>query len=105
MVAAWPPAEGRSLAMKVVNWAVDPTNALPVLPPQLGFGLSHDVQAVEAHDEQVRQYDEAYDRDAVTRRRLELKVATDPLDPATMRQLLLLIGIVVAFLTVRDRRN
>ena len=101
IIGAWPPAEGRSLLMKGINWAVDPGNRLPVLPPQLGFGLSDDVAAVELRDAMVRRYDEAYDRDALTRRRLELKVARDPFEPTTTRQLLLVLGAVVAFSGVR----
>src|SRR6267378_2022813 len=31
IVAAWPPADSRSLAMKFVNWAVDPGDGLPTL--------------------------------------------------------------------------
>ena len=40
---------------------------------------SDDPQAVELHDAVVRRYDELRARDAFTRRRLELKVARDPL--------------------------
>ena len=101
IVVAWPPASGRSLLLKTINVAVDPTNSLPVLPPQLGYGLSDDVRAVEERDAMVRAYDEAYDRDALTRRRLELKVARDPFDPSTERQLLLVFGVVAAFATLR----
>jgi len=102
IVVAWPPAAGRSLMVKAINRAVDPTDSLPVLPPQLGFGLSDDVQAVEMRDEIVRRYDEMYALGGVTRARLRLKVAEDPFDPVTERQLLLVFGVVVAFLTLRQ---
>ena len=101
IVCAWPPERDRSLLVKTVNWAVDPGNTLPVLPAQLGFGLSDDPQAVELHDAVVRRYDELRARDAFTRRRLELKVARDPFNPSTERQLLLLLGVVVGFLVLR----
>ncbi len=101
IVAAWPPDRGRSLLLKTVNWAVDPGNTLPVLPPQLGFGLSDDVREVEERDAVVRRYDEMYDRDAMTRRRMDLKVAKDPFNPSTERQWLLVVGVVVAFATLR----
>ena len=101
IVAAWPPAAGRSLAVKAVNLAVDPADSLPVLPPQLGFGLSDDVQAVEMRDEIVRRYDEMYALGGITRARMRLKVAQDPFNPVTERQLLLVFGVVVAFLTLR----
>ena len=102
IVAAWPPAAGRSLAVKAVNLAVDPADSLPVLPPQLGFGLSDDVQAVEMRDEIVRRYDEMYALGGITRARMRLKVAQDPFNPVTERQLLLVFGVVVAFLTLRS---
>ena len=101
MVAAWPPDKDRSLVVKALNWSVDPSDSLPVLPPQLGFGLSDDVQAVEIRDEMVRRYDELFNRDALTRTRLRLKVAEDPFNPATERQFLLAFGIIVAFFTLK----
>ncbi len=105
VVLLWPPQEGRSLVMKAVNRAVDPGGTLPVLPPPLGFGLGDDVRAVEEHDEQVRRYDEAYDQGAWMRTRLRLKVARDPFEKSTVRQLLLVAGIVVAFFVFRPDRQ
>ena len=102
IVIAWPPAKGRSLMMKAVNFAVDPADSLPILPPQLGFGLSDDVQAVEIRDEMVRRYDQMFALGGVTRARMQLKVAEDPFEPATERQLLLVFGVLVAFLTLRS---
>jgi hypothetical protein len=87
--------------VKGVNWVVDPSDTLPILPPQLGFGLSDDPQAVEIRDDLVRRYDQAYRSDSLTRQRLLLKVAEDPLDRTTERQLLLLLGVVVAFVVWR----
>ncbi len=101
IVAAWPPAESRSLAMKVVNWAVDPGDRLPTLPPPYGPGEGDDLQAVNEHDLQTRMYDELYNRGGWTRTRLELKVAGDPFEPATERQLLVAFGVVGAFLIWR----
>ena len=101
MVAAWPPDKDRSLVVKALNWLVDPGDSLPVLPPQLGFGLSDDVQAVEIRDEMVRRYDELFNRDSLTRTRLQLKVAEDPFNPATERQLLLAFGVIVAFAVIK----
>jgi len=101
IVVLWPPGNGRSLALKVTNWAVDPAGLLPVLPAQLGPGLSDDPMAVEARDALVRRYDELYDRGPWMRLRLELKTARDPFDPATERQVLLLAGVIVWFLAWR----
>ncbi len=101
IICAWPPAEGRSVLMRTINWGVDPTDTLPILPPQLGFGLSDDPQAVEIRDELVRRYDEALAQGGLTRLRLQLKVATDPVEPVLERQVLLLFGVAVGFLALR----
>ena len=105
IVCAWPPQDGRSLLMKVVNRAADPAGVLPVLPPQLGFGMGDDVRAVEERDEQVRRFDDAYDQGPWMRMRLRMKVASDPFERTTTRQLLLVAGVVVAFLTIRPRQG
>jgi len=101
IVFAWPPADDRSLAFKFVNWVVDPWGELPVLPPQLGFGVGDDPVAVAEHDAQVQHYDELYQRGGWTRQRLGLKVARDPLNASTERQLLVMFGVLSAFLVWR----
>jgi hypothetical protein len=105
IVAAWPPQTGRSLLVKGVNWAADPSGTLPALPPQLGFGLGDDVRAVEERDALVRRYDDALAQGEWMRTRLKLKEAHDPFDPVTTRQLLLVVGVVVAFIAVRPSRD
>jgi hypothetical protein len=102
IVVAWPPGDGRSLATTFVNWAVDPFDQLPVLPPQLGLGAGDDVDAVNARDGIVRRYDELYLEGGWTRRRLLLKVAEDPLRPSTTRQLLAGLGVLTALLVWRS---
>jgi hypothetical protein len=101
IVAAWPPRDGKSLAAKFVNWAADPANELPTLPDQLALGQGDDPDAVNARDMQVQQYDALYLKGGWTRKRLELKVAGDPFDPATERQLLTVSGVVVALVAWR----
>ena len=96
IVAAWPPSDGRSLAAKFVNWAVDPRNQLPTLPDQLALGAGDDPDAVNARDMQVQQYDALYLKGGWTRKRLELKVAGDPFDPGTERQLLSVLAVLAA---------
>ena len=96
VVCAWPPQDERSLAAKFVNWAVDPTDALPVLPDQLALGQGDNPDAVAEHDIQVQQYDALYMKGGWTRRRLLLKVARDPFNPGTERQLLLAFAAVTA---------
>jgi hypothetical protein len=101
IIVAWPPDRDRSLMVKAANWAADPAGSLPVLPEQLGFGLSDDVLAVEERDAEVRRYDDVYNRGALARARLRLKVAEDPLNASTERQFLLIFGALVAFLVLR----
>ena len=101
IVTAWPPSEGKSLAAKFVNWAVDPMNQLPTLPDQLSLGSGDDPDAVNARDMQVQQYDALYLKGGWTRKRLELKVARDPFNPSTERQLLVGLAVATAFLVWR----
>ena len=101
IVAAWPPSDGKSLGAKFVNWAVDPKDELPTLPDQLALGHGDDPDAVNARDTQVQQYDALYLKGGWTRRRLELKVAGDPLDPGTQRQLLTVAGVLAALVVWR----
>jgi len=101
IVTAWPPSEGKSLGAKFVNWAVDPMNQLPTLPDQLSLGSGDDPDAVYARDMQVQQYDALYLKGGWTRKRLELKVAGDPFDPGTERQLLTVAGLLVALVVWR----
>src|SRR5438132_2587496 len=105
LVALWPPDNDRSLAIKIVNWAVDPRGELPVLPPPFALGAGDDPDAVAAHDAQVQAYDTRYLQGGWMRRRLEWKVARDPFDAATERQVILALGIVTAFLLWRVNRR
>jgi hypothetical protein len=101
IVFAWPPENDKSLLMKTVNWAVDPGGQLPTLPPQLGMGVGDDPAEVEARDAQVRAYDTLNNQGGWMRRRLALKVAGDPFNKSTTRQLLLATGVIAAFLAWR----
>lgn len=101
IVLAWPPRDDPSLAVKVIRWTVDPWDELPVLRGPLPMGLGDDPDAVFLHDMEVQQYDALYREGGWTRLRLKLKVAADPLDPATERGLLTALGVVLAFVTWR----
>jgi hypothetical protein len=101
LVCLWPPANDRSLAVRIVNWAVDPRGELPVLPEPFALGAGDDPDAVAEHDAQVQAYDARYVQGGWMRRRLELKVARDPFNPAMERQVILALGIVAAFLLWR----
>jgi hypothetical protein len=105
IVALWPPSEDRSLAVKFVNWVVDPGDRLPTLPGPLAFGQGDDPAAVEAHDLQTRMYDELYAKGGWTRTRLELKVARDPFNASTERQLLIAFGVITGFIVWRASRE
>jgi len=102
IVALWPPSEDRSLAVKFVNWIVDPRDELPTLPGPLTFGQGDDPAAVEAHDLQTRMYDELYAKGGWTRTRLELKVWRDSFNASTERQLLIALGVITAFIVWRS---
>jgi len=101
IVALWPPSEDRSLAVKCVNWIVDPGDRLPILPGPLAFGQGDDPATVDAHDLQTRMYDELYAKGGWIRTRLELKVWRDPFNASTERQLLIAFGVLTAFLVWR----
>jgi hypothetical protein len=105
LVGLWPPGNDRSLAIKIVNWAVDPRDELPVLPPPFALGAGDDPDRVAAHDAQVQAYDERYLQGGWMRRRLEWKEARDPFNPATERQAILALGIVTAYLFWRLNRR
>ena len=97
VVFLWPPRDNKSLAVKFVNWSVDPWDELPIEPGPLPLGAGDDPYAVEMHDIEAQQYSTLYRRGGLTRLRLELKVADGPLDPSTCRQLLTGAAVVAAF--------
>jgi len=101
VVSVWPPSDDKSLAAKFVNWAVDPRDELPVLPDPLALGQGDNPDAVYVHDLQTQQYDALYLKGGWTRKRLELKVAGDPFNPATERQVLTGIAIATTFIAWR----
>jgi len=105
LVCIWPPQGDRSLAVKLLNWTVDPRDELPVLPGPFALGAGDDPDAVAEHDAQVQAYDILYAKGGWTRRRLEWKVARDPFNAATERQIILALGIVTAFLFWRTSRR
>lgn len=107
IVFVWPPRDDKSLAVKFVNWAVDPADELPTLPDQLPLGQGDDPDAVFKRDMRVQQYDELFLKGGWTRKRLQLKVAEDPFNPATERQVLTAIAVVIGFLVWRlgGRKN
>ena len=96
VVLAWPPDQGRSLAVKLVNWVADPAASLPVSPPPLPMGLDDDGDAVTEHDMLETAYLQGRERSALTRVRLDLRDGGDPLDPSTQRQLLVGLAVVAA---------
>jgi hypothetical protein len=104
LVLAWPPSttsNGRSLGMKIVNWAVDPAGSLPSFPPPLPMGLDDDGDAVAAHDLLESEYYRVRDRSAMNRWRMRMKDARDPIDPTTERQILIGIAAVAALIVWR----
>src|SRR5689334_849748 len=101
LILCWPPdrGHGTNLLMKVVHWAVDPTDALPTLPPELPPGLGDDGDAVAAHDAILSEYYRLYNSSSTTRWRMEMKEASDPFDPTTERQVLVASAAIAALAT------
>jgi hypothetical protein len=95
---AWPPSDNKSLGVKFVNWAVDPWDELPIETGPLPVDQEDNPDAVYKQALQARHYDALYEKGGWTRWRLELKVARDPLDPVTERQILGAIGVLTLFL-------
>jgi hypothetical protein len=96
LILAWPSGDSKSLGAKVINWAVDPGDTLPTMPPQLPMSLDDDGDAVAAHDALEQEYYDAYQRSGTNRLRLKLKEAGDPFDPSTERQILIGVGVLAA---------
>jgi len=96
LVLVWPPEKGRSLGVKALNWAVDPSGSLPALPEPLPMRLDDDGDAVAAHDALEMEYYRRRDSSATARWRMAMKIAIDPLDPQTERQLLVGVALLSA---------
>jgi len=101
LVFLWPTGDERSLAVKAVNFLVDPFGSLPVLPEPLPMSLGDDADAVTAHDAQEFAYYEAYEGSALNRVRMDLRGWRPPLEPSTQRQALIALGFFGLLLTWR----
>ena len=95
LILAWP-EENQSLAIKAINWGVDPFRSLPPTPSPLAAGLGDDVDAVQRHDAEETVYYNLYNTSRISRLRLQLRDLRDPLDPSTERQLLVGAAILIA---------
>ena len=105
LILSWPPEQGKSLAVKTVNWIVDPRGSLPTLPAQLPMGLDDDGDAVAAHDALEAEYYRQYSSSGFTRLRMNLKESAEPFDPSTERQILVGIGVLSALAVWRLGRT
>jgi hypothetical protein len=101
LILAWPPEHGRSLGMKIVNFMADPHDLLPARPDPLPIGLDDNGDAVTAHDALEAEYYRQYSSSRVTQLRMKLKIAGDPIDPLTERQILTSIAILSALVVWR----
>jgi hypothetical protein len=93
LVLGWP-IGGSSLGVKAVNWAADPRGTLPPVPAPIPFGLGDDGDAVAQHDAAEREYYRMWDEGGVSRLRLRLKGTSDPLEPATQRQVVIAVAVL-----------
>ena len=96
LILGWPPDKGRSLGIKALNWIVDPNNSLPPQPEPLPIGLDDNGDAVAEHDALEAEYYRQYTSSSFARLRFKLKSASDPLEPATERQILVGIAVLSA---------
>ncbi len=96
LIVAWPPREGRSIAVRAARWLADPRNELPLLPEPLPMGLGDDGDAVMEHDRRMQDYYAFYEGSDSNQLRLRLKTAEEPLDPALTRQLLTGVAVFAA---------
>jgi hypothetical protein len=101
VIFAWPPSEGRSLAVKALNWVVDPAGVLPPRPEPLAMGVDDDADVVTAHDLAENAYESLSQRSALTRLRLQLRDLSDPLSPSTERPILVILGVAGAVFVLR----
>jgi hypothetical protein len=88
-----------------MHWIVDPAGALPSFPPPLPMGLDDDGDAVAAHDALETAYYQRRDSSALTRWRMAMKEATDPLEPQTTRQLLAALIVASTLVVWRIESN
>jgi len=95
LILAWP-EDNQSLAVKAINWGVDPAQTLPRAPSPLARGLGDDMEAVQQHDAEEAAYYYMYSSSRLSRLRLQLRDLRDPLDPSTERQILVGLAILVA---------
>jgi hypothetical protein len=95
VLLAWP-AENGSLAVKAVQWLADPRETLPGLPTPLTMELGDNADAVAEHDAEEAEYYRLRATSGLARMRLRMKEISDPLDPATERQLLVGIAVIGA---------
>jgi hypothetical protein len=105
LILGWPPDNGRSLGAKAASWIVDPAGALPTFPPPLPMGLDDDGDAVASHDALETAYYQRRDSSTLTRWRMNVKEARDPIDPQTARQLLIGLGVASALAVWRLNRR
>lgn len=101
IVLLWPGQHTRSLAIKALNWAADPMNALPRQPSEFSFEGGEDPVAVTAHDAQEAEYNRVYASSRFTRLRIRLRDMPDPFDPSTQQQVLAAIGVLGGLLIWR----
>ena len=101
LVLFWPNQQNRSLALKAVNWAADPTNKLPHPPNNFTMEDGEDTEVVEAHDIQEAEYERVYASSGLQGIRLRLRDMEDPFDPSTEQQVLAAIAVLGGLLIWR----
>jgi hypothetical protein len=105
LILSWPPAEGRSLMVKAANWMVDGSPD-GFAPPRVTRGsVSLSTCTSMRSDPAATEYYRQYESSAVTRWRMQMKEAGDPLSVQTERQILVGVGVVAALMIWRLQRR
>ena len=108
-VLFWPNQQSRSLAIKAVNWAADPSDNLPHPPADFSMEDGEDTAVVIAHDDQEAEYEKAYATPGLEGIRIRLRDMPEPFDPTTQQQvlaaMLVLGGLLVWRLGGRPARG
>lgn len=96
LALAWPPDNGRSAAVKAINWIADPHHDLPRRPSPLAMNVDDDADVVTAHDLEEHAYESMFRGSWSARLRLRLRDAEDPLDSSTERPLIIAAAAIAA---------
>ncbi len=101
IVLFWPSQENRSLGIKALSWAADPTGKLPRPPADFSMEDGEDTAVVMAHDDQEAEYERALATPGLEGIRIRLRDMQEPFDPSTEQQVLVAVIVLGGLLVWR----